>query len=159
MGILSGPGAADGIGDGVRAGAQHTVYLTTERPVIVRDLDELKTRGAYAERPGVWTSARYLLREDGVGFTVTQTTVAAGQSQEMAYKYHVEANLVIEGEGTLTDLDNGEVYTLSAGSMYCLDQHERHRLDAKTDLRIVCVFTPALVGRETHDENGSYPIL
>ena len=127
--------------------------------MIVRDLDELKTRGAYAERPGVWTSARYLLREDGVGFTVTQTTVAAGQSQEMAYKYHVEANLVIEGEGTLTDLDNGEVYTLSAGSMYCLVQHERHRLDAKTDLRIVCVFTPALVGRETHDENGSYPIL
>lgn len=127
--------------------------------MIVRDLDELKVRGGYGERPGVWTSARYLLRDDGVGFTMTQTTVAAGQSQEMEYKNHVEANLIVEGEATLTDLSNGQVYALKAGSLYCLDKHERHRLDAKTDLRIVCVFTPALVGSETHDEDGSYPIL
>jgi len=100
-----------------------------------------------------------LLRDDGVGFTMTQTTVAAGQSQEMEYKNHVEANLIVEGEATLTDLSNGQVYALKAGSLYCLDKHERHRLDAKTDLRIVCVFTPALVGSETHDEDGSYPIL
>ena len=38
-------------------------------------------------------------------------------------------------------------------------KHDRHRLEAHTDMRIVCVFTPALVGRETHDEDGSYPIL
>lgn len=43
--------------------------------------------------------------------------------------------------------------------MYTLDQHDRHELHANTDMRIVCVFTPALVGRETHDEDGSYPIL
>ena len=127
--------------------------------MIVRDLDELKARGAYGEKPGVWTSARYLLRDDGVGLTVTQTTVAAGQVQEMEYKNHVEANLIIEGEATLTDLTNGDVYELKPGSMYCLDQHERHRMEAKTDLRIVCVFTPALTGSETHDEDGSYPIL
>ena len=43
--------------------------------------------------------------------------------------------------------------------MYTLDRHDPHRLDAVTDMRIVCVFTPALVGRETHDEDGSYPVL
>ena len=127
--------------------------------MIVRDIEELKARGAYGEKPGVWTSARYLLRDDGVGFTITQTTVAAGQTQEMEYKNHVEANLIIEGEATLTDLVSGEVYELRPGSMYCLDKNERHRMVAKTDLRIVCVFTPALVGTETHDEDGSYPIL
>ena len=127
--------------------------------MIVRSLTELKEQGRYGEKPGVWTSSRYLLRDDGVGFTLTQTTVAAGQIQVMEYKNHVEANLVIEGEATLTDLTDGTVYDLGPGSMYTLDKHERHRLQARTDLRIVCVFTPALVGNETHDEDGSYPVL
>ncbi len=43
--------------------------------------------------------------------------------------------------------------------MYTFDRHERHSLSAITDMRMVCVFLPALVGPETHDENGSYPLL
>jgi L-ectoine synthase len=69
------------------------------------------------ENPGVWTSARYLLRDDGLGFTVTETTVALGQRQEMEYRNHVEANFIIDGEGELTDFATGTVYPLSAGSM------------------------------------------
>lgn len=127
--------------------------------MIVRNLEDLKERGNYAEKPGHWTSARYLLREDNVGFTLTQTTVAAGQTLDMEYKNHIEANLIIEGEATLTDLETDTTYQLSAGSKYTLDKHDKHRLEAKTDLRIVCVFTPALVGSETHDADGSYPLL
>ena len=127
--------------------------------MIVRSIAQLKAAGRYAEKPGVWTSSRYLLREDGVGFTVTQTTVAAGQSQTMQYKNHVEANLVMEGRGTVTDLATGESFELEPGTLYTLDKHDPHRLDAATDMRIVCVFLPALVGRETHDEDGSYPLL
>ena len=67
--------------------------------MIVRTPEDLKTDGSYREKPGVWSSARYLLRRDGVGFTLTQTTIAAGSSQTMEYKNHIEANLVIEGEG------------------------------------------------------------
>ena len=124
--------------------------------MIVRSLDDLKDSGAYAENPGVWTSARYLLRADGVGFTVTQTTVAAGRSQEMEYKNHIEANLIVKGEGTVTDMDTGTTYPLGPGSMYTLDKHEKHRLKAFTKMRFVCVFTPALTGGETHDKDGSY---
>jgi L-ectoine synthase len=40
-----------------------------------------------------------------------------------------------------------------------LDKHDRHELEAITDMRLVCVFTPALLGPETHDEDGSYPVL
>lgn len=127
--------------------------------MIVRSLEELKESGRYAEKPGAWSSARYLLRPDGVGFTLTQTTVAQGTVQVMEYKNHVEANLIIEGEGSVTDLATGETWPLGAGTMYTLDEHERHELRAHTDLRIVCVFTPALVGSETHDGDGSYPIL
>ena len=127
--------------------------------MIVRTIEDLKTLGSYRENPGVWSSARYLLRRDAMGFTLTQTTVAAGASQTMQYKNHVEANLIIEGEGDLTDLATGTVYRLMPGTMYALDQHDRHRIDATTDMRIVCVFSPALAGPETHDEDGSYPLL
>ena len=127
--------------------------------MIVRTVEDLKTQGSYREKPGVWSSARYLLRRDGMGFTLTHTTIAAGSSQTMQYKNHVEGNLVIEGEGELTDLDTGTVHRLRPGTMYALDQHDRHRIDAHTDMRLVCVFSPALVGPETHDADGSYPIL
>ena len=127
--------------------------------MIVRTVEDLKTEGSYREKPGVWSSARYLLRRDGMGFTLTHTTVAAGSSQTMQYRHHVEGNLVIEGEGDLTDLDTGTVHRLCPGTMYALDRHDRHRIDARTDMRLVCVFSPALVGPETHDADGSYPIL
>ena len=125
--------------------------------MIVRTLEDLEAQGSYREKPGVWSSARYLLRRDGMGFTLTSTTIAAGASQIMQYKNHVEANLIIEGEGNLTDLATGAVHRLAPGTMYALDRHDRHRIDADTDMRIVCVFSPALVGPETHDEDGSYP--
>lgn len=127
--------------------------------MIVKTLDDVKSGGAYQEKTGVWSSARYLLREDDVGFTLTQTTCTAGQSIEMQYKNHIEANLVIEGEANVTNLDTGQVFRLVPGSMYTLDKHDRHRLDVIVDLKLVCVFAPALTGQETHDENGSYPIL
>lgn len=127
--------------------------------MIVKTLDDIKSGGGYQEKPGAWSSARYLLRDDGVGFTLTQTTCAAGQSIEMQYKNHIEANLVIEGIADVTDLGSGKTFRLTPGSMYTLDKHDRHRLDVITDLRLVCVFTPALTGKETHDEDGSYPIL
>lgn len=127
--------------------------------MIVRTLSDLKDAGSYREKPGVWSSARYLLRADGLGFTMTETTVAAGSSQVLEYRNHVEANLVIEGEGQLTDVASGTVYPLRPGTLYALDKHDRHRIEARTDMRFVCVFSPALVGPETHDADGSYPIL
>ncbi len=127
--------------------------------MIVRSIEDLKAQGRYAEKPGAWTSSRYLLRDDNVGFTLTQTTVAAGTKQLMEYKNHIEANLIIEGEGTVTDMADGTTFDLAPGVMYTLDQHDRHELLAHTDLRIVCVFSPALVGTETHDADGSYPVL
>lgn len=127
--------------------------------MIVKNLEDIKSSDGYQEKAGVWSSARYLLRGDDVGFTLTQTTCTKGQRIELHYKNHVEANMVIEGEADLTDLDTGIVYRLVPGSMYTLDKHDRHRLDVLSDLRLVCVFTPALTGKETHDKDGSYPIL
>jgi len=127
--------------------------------MIVRHFDQLKAEGRLVEQPGLFSSARYLLKDDAVGFTLTQTTLAAGQGLEMQYKNHIEANLVIEGEGVVKNLDTGEEFELNPGSMYTLDKHDRHHMQAITNMRLVCVFTPALTGQETHDSDGSYPLL
>ncbi len=107
-------------------------------------------------RGTVWASRRFLLAEDGLGFTMTETTIEAGAKQVLWYKHHVEANYVIEGEGEVENVATGEVFPLKPGSMYALDKHEKHCLKAFSRMRLVCVFTPALTGRETHDEDGSY---
>ena len=123
--------------------------------MIVRTLRQLLGTDRDVRGP-VWASRRFLLAEDGVGFTVTETTVEAGSEQVLWYKHHVEANYVIDGEGEVENVATGEVFALAPGSIYVLDGHEKHRLRAVTRMKLVCVFTPALTGRETHDDDGAY---
>jgi len=125
--------------------------------MIVRTLDDVKASGGFGQKQGCWSSARYLLKSDKVGFTMTMTEVVAGQKLELEYKNHVESNLVIEGRLELTNIEDGTTYELGAGDMYALDKHDRHSIEALTDLKLVCVFSPALRGDETHDNDGSYP--
>lgn len=109
-------------------------------------------------RGDVWMSRRFLVADDGVGFTLTETSVKAGAEQTLWYKHHIEANYVIEGEGEVENVATGEVFPLKPGTMYTLDQHDKHRLRTFTDMRLVCVFTPPLTGRETHDDDGAYAL-
>ena len=101
-------------------------------------------------------SRRLLLAKDGVGFSLNETTVEAGTEQTMWYKNHVEANYLVEGTGTVTDLATGQVHALKPGSTYTLDKHDRHVVKATTRMKFVCVFNPPLTGRELHDADGSY---
>lgn len=125
--------------------------------MIVRSLKDLidTPRDVRGE---AWASRRFLLAGDGVGFTLTETSVVAGSEQVLWYKHHVEANYVIEGEGEVENMATGEVFALAPGSIYVLDQNEKHRLKAFSAMRLVCVFTPALTGRETHDADGAYAL-
>ena len=125
--------------------------------MIVKKLEDLLDT-AHDVRGPVWASRRYLLAADGVGFTLTETTTEAGSEQILWYKHHVEANYIIEGEGEVENLATGEVFALGPGSVYVLDQHERHCLRSFTRMRLVCVFTPALSGGETHDADGAYAL-
>ena len=85
------------------------------------------------------------------------TVVAEGQTRELEYKNYVETNYCIVGEGSVTNVLTGDVFPLSAGTVYVLDNHETHIQRAtKSDFRLVSVFTPALSGEETHDADGSY---
>lgn len=126
--------------------------------MIVRRLSE--TSGTDREvRADNWISRRLLLHGDRMGFSLHDTVIRAGTSTRMWYRHQVEAVYCIEGRGTVTVIATGDVYPIEAGTVYALDGHEDHVLAAESDMRMVCVFNPALSGRETHDEQGVYPPL
>lgn len=101
-------------------------------------------------------SRRLLLARDALGYSLHDTLVRAGSEQHLEYKHHVESNYCISGEGEVENVATGEVFPLGPGTLYTLDRHERHIIRARTDLRFICIFTPALTGEEMHDSSGSY---
>lgn len=124
--------------------------------MIIRSLQEMSDRTVKAEN---WESRRLILREDGMGFSVHDTVLLKGTRTEMHYKNHVEAVYCIEGHAKLTDLASGKIYEIRPGTLYALNEHDHHILEVIEDFRCVCVFNPALVGPETHGEDGAYPLL
>lgn len=106
---------------------------------------------------GTWRSKRIVLAGDGVGFSFHETTIETGSVNEFRYEHHVEAVWIVEGTGTLTNLETGEVHPLGPGTMYLLNGHERHRVTCEKQLRMLCVFNPPVTGNEVHDETGAYP--
>lgn len=106
-----------------------------------------------------WTSRRLLLADDGMGFSLHDTLIHAGATIEMHYQHHLEAVYCVEGRGRVKVMSTDEVFEIQPGTVYALNGNERHQLTADVEMRMVCVFNPALVGREEHDENGVYPLL
>lgn len=126
--------------------------------MIVRTLDEILGTGRDVTAP-TWRSRRLILADDRVGFSLHDTVIHAGTETTMWYRNHVEAVYCIDGTGTVTDSATGATHNIGPGSMYLLDQHDHHTLRARTDMRMICVFTPACTGDEVHDEEGAYPLL
>ena len=102
-----------------------------------------------------WHSLRLLHKEDGMGVTLTDSILEAGFEMVLWQKNHYEACYCLEGEGTLEELDTGKLHEISAGTLYAMNNHDRHRIHATTRMRIVCTFFPALTGDEVHDADGS----
>lgn len=124
--------------------------------MIIRDIAQLAGTERDVNGDG-WRSRRLLRRDDGVNFSLHFTEIDAGVELELEYANHYEANYCISGEGEVVDVASGETHHLRPGSMYTLDQHDRHILRTKTPMTLLCVFWPALVGNESHDASGGYP--
>jgi L-ectoine synthase len=123
--------------------------------MIVRTIDEIAGTERDVSGEG-WRSRRLIRRDDGVEHSVHYTEITAGTEQRLWYKNHYETNLCIAGEGEVVDVATGATHPISPGTMYVLDQHDRHILRAHTHLVLVCTFWPALSGGEKHDADGSY---
>lgn len=125
--------------------------------MIVRSLEEVKDTERDVRTPN-WASRRLLLKRDGMGFSLHETTVFPGTETSICYANHLEAVYCIEGEGEVETLEDGKVHPIRPGVVYALNRHDRHYLRARTEMRLVCVFNPPLTGREVHDANGVYPL-
>lgn len=127
--------------------------------MLVRTLDETRgtDREVFAEN-GNWVSKRLLLKSENMGFSFHETTIFADTETLIWYKNHLEAVYCIEGEGEVETLDDGKIYPIKPGTLYALDNNDKHYLRAFKELRLMCVFNPALAGREVHLPDGSYPV-
>lgn len=126
--------------------------------MLVRSIDQITDTDADIQSEN-WRSKRIILAREGAGFSVHETTLYAGTESEFCYQNHIEAVFIVEGEGEIEDLATGEVHQLGPGSLYLLNDHDRHRVRPRTQMRTVCVFNPPVTGREVHDENGVYPLV
>lgn len=126
--------------------------------MIVKSLEEINGT-ADDVQAATWYSRRFLLRRDGVGFSMHDTVMKAGTETFMWYANHIEAVYCVDGEGELEDHATGEKYAIKPGVLYCLNKHDKHIMRPRTDLRLICVFNPPLTGREVHDERGVYPLI
>lgn len=126
--------------------------------MIVRTLDEVLKTDQNVESNN-WASRRFLVKKDGMGFSLSETTIYAGTETEIWYKNHFEACYCVEGVGEIEVLGpEPKTYPIEPGTMYAVDKHDRHILRAHERMKLICVFSPALTGKEVHDADGSYPL-
>mgnify|MGYP003760921631 FL=1 len=104
-------------------------------------------------------STRLLLAEDGMGFSLNVTVIKPGLEVRMRYQHHLEAVYCVSGRGSIENEASGEAHPIRKGTIYALDQHDAHILRSETALELICVFNPALVGSETRDASGGYPLV
>ena len=102
-----------------------------------------------------WHSFRLLHEEDGMQVTLTDSILEAGFEMQLWQKNHLEACYCLEGEGTVEEVDSGTVHEIRPGTLYAMNNHDKHRIKARTQMRIICTFYPALTGQEVHDSDGS----
>ncbi len=125
--------------------------------MIVRKLKDAERSARSISGPG-WRSVRLLLKEDKMGFSFHITTIESGAELELHYQNHLESVYCISGNGEIEDRASGEVHVIEPGTIYALDQHDRHWLRAESEMTVACVFTPPLIGNEVHNSDGSYDL-
>ncbi|OCX16971.1 L-ectoine synthase [Stutzerimonas xanthomarina] len=127
--------------------------------MIIRQLQDCEQTPRHVVSPdGNWESTRLLLKDDHMGFSFHITTIRAGADFRMHYQHHLESVYCISGAGEVLDLASGRNHAITPGTLYILDQHDRHVLRAFSELKMACVFNPPLHGKEVHNAEGTYEL-
>jgi quercetin dioxygenase-like cupin family protein len=105
---------------------------------------------------GSFTSIRFLLESDNMGFSMHKTLIPKGSASKWHYKHHKEACYCVSGKGWLTDVSTGEKHPIHEDVVYALDDHDEHLFQAVEDVVLISVFNPPVIASEVHREDGSY---
>ena len=92
-----------------------------------------------------------MLAGEGPEYSVHETTLDAGISLRFEYEHHRETVYCVQGEGQVRDLASGRVAELTPGGLYSAGVGEPHEISTRTEMLLVCIFTPPLIGREEAD--------
>jgi len=122
-------------------------------------LEDIKETERQVHCPsGGFISYRYLLRDDGMGFSMSMTVIPKGEFQRWHYKNHLEACFCVSGAGIIVDNGTGAEFEIKPTTVYVLDGYEDHSFKAIEDTALICIFNPPLIGAEVHSDDGSYPL-
>lgn len=125
--------------------------------MIVRKLREAEKSNRKIVSPdGNWDSTRLLLKEDGMGYSFHITTIYRGADFMLHYKRHLETVYCITGRGEVETLSDGKKYAIEPGTVYILNENDKHMLRCFEEMKLACVFNPPLNGKEVHNPDGSY---
>lgn len=101
-------------------------------------------------------SHRFLTEADGLGYSITRTVIPPEGPQRWEYPDHLESCYCVSGRGELTNLVSGEKFLIGPDVLYSLDRHDPHTFEAFETVTLICVFTPALRGNESHVNGAGY---
>jgi L-ectoine synthase len=127
--------------------------------MLIRTMTQLEAEGRVIPiSHGKASAVRLLTKSDGLNFSISEARAQKAGHSDLWYKNHWEANYVRSGNATLEDRSTGERWDLYPGVLYCVGPGDRHRISRTedTNMRIISVFNPPIVGLETHDEDGAY---
>ena len=128
----------------------------TDRHMFVKRADEMRSAGKeMVAANGQARTIRMLTKADDIGFGLSDVRIAAGAEATLWYKHHWEANHIISDGGEVSDLTTGQTWKLEPSISYNVGPKDRHRVRAHSDLHLVSVFCPPLVGNEQHDKDGA----
>ncbi|MBU2885177.1 ectoine synthase [Gilvimarinus agarilyticus] len=125
--------------------------------MIVRNLKDAEKSGRKIVSEG-WDSTRLLLKNDKMGFSFHVTTIYRDAELHLHYQNHLESVYCMSGYGSVENLADGKVYPIEPGTIYILDQHDKHILRADEEMKMACVFNPPLHGKEVHNAEGAYEL-
>ena len=117
--------------------------------MIIKTLEDVS--GAKGEMHGdKWHSMRLLHAEDGMGVSLIDNILEKGFEMALWQKNHLESCYCLEGVGTVEDLEAGSIHEIKPGTFYAMNNKDRHRIKAKTQMRVMCT-----VRRQSFSESMS----
>lgn len=129
----------------------------TERRMFVKRADAMRAAGEeLTVGGGQIRTLRLLTKADGLPFGFSDVHFVPGAENVLWYKHHWELNHILSGSGEVADLTTGESWKLEPGTTYNVGPKDRHRVRAHTELHLLSVFSPPLVGDERHDADGAF---
>lgn len=117
--------------------------------MLIRSVHDVLGTDRDVSGPG-WTSRRIAVAADGLGYSVHETLLDAGAELRFEYRNHRETVYCVEGDGTIQEL-GGPAVELRPGSLYSAGVGDDHTITARSAMKLVCIFTPPLLGTEEAD--------